>query len=348
MMAFGASVALSAPRSSARDKGSRRQRPACCSAKPARATPALDALSSATKLNAVIDSMARKQDRCATLQLINELKQQGGSLERSALTSVINAFVAAPNDLEHVLRTVAPPGYASRSLSSISRTVHDSVDAGVCRHTNIDPERRVDVSLALGFVALVGGALSVEVVEPVIWHHAADEATTVLTVLLLSLAYDRYAASSSAWRRIQRGLTRLFRDDPVRASRVDAACFLTAYLLGLPWMCFKPNGARVGEWIERKRTAGEEVGDVVDRCLVWLVCAVVVELELDGMLMESDLKAAYQVVGRGGSERVAHAMHSAKRLLQEYRQVHAQLANNMLGGATVGECVALLGDKMKA
>ncbi|KAI0563210.1 hypothetical protein FGB62_44g147 [Gracilaria domingensis] len=311
-----------------------------CSANQQPATPALDSLSSSTKLNAVIDSMARKQDRGSTLQLINELKQVGGCLERTALTSVINAFVAAPNELENLLYTVLPTGYGSRSLCSIRCQKDDEVDAHA--YDKIDPEKALDVSVAVGFCGLVASALSVEVVEPVVWHHAADEATALLCVLLLSLAYDRYAASSTTWRRIQRGLIRLFRDDPIRASRVDAACFLTAYVLGLPWICFKPDGRRVGEWIESKGVDGEELDELVDRCLIWIVSAVVVEQELDGMLIESDLKVAYGVLRKRKGARVekktvCQAMTRAKALLREYQHVHAQLADNMLRGASVGE-----------
>lgn len=308
------------------------------------------------KLNAVIDSMARRYDRASTLKLVNELKQTGGVLERASLTSVINAFVPAPSELEHVLNTVAPAGYGQH-CSELARSVASGGGVEPGAEVAVDEHKKAELALAVGFVGIVGSALSVEVVEPVVWHHSADEATVVLSVLVLALMYDRYVASSVTWGRVQRGFTRLFRDDPVRSCRVDAACFVSAYVLGLPWICFRPDGVGAAAWIEERRlddkSAKIDVDEAVERCLVWLVSGVVVEVGIDGMLMESDLGYAYELVRRCGDWRgrkraVGAAMQRAKGLLKQYESVYEKVCGAMVGGSSVGECVALVAEELGA
>ncbi|PXF43345.1 hypothetical protein BWQ96_06908 [Gracilariopsis chorda] len=301
--------------------------------------------------------MARKYDRASTFKLVSELNQTGGILERASLTSVINAFVPAPGELEQILSTVVPNGYGihSKEVVRSAKSGGEGSTAGeYSADLKVDEQKKMDVALAVGFVGVVGSALSVEVVEPVVWHHSADEATLVLSLLLLALMYDRYVASSVTWRRVQRGFTRLFRDDPVRSSRVDAACFLSAYVLGLPWICFRPDGHRVADWIEERRNHEMlNVEEMAERCLVWLVSGVVVEIDIDGMLIESDLGFAYELVRRcgdwsGRKEAVGAAIQRAKGLLEQYDGVYEKVCGAMLRGSSVGECVALVAEEIGA
>ncbi|PXF45281.1 hypothetical protein BWQ96_04980 [Gracilariopsis chorda] len=137
------------------------------------ATLALDSLSSSANLNAVIYLMERKQDRSSTLQLINGWKQVGGCLERTPLTSVIKAFVPNPNELENLLHMVLPAGYECQLLSSLLIKQSDEVNA--LAYDNIDPQKSLHVLLAVDVVGLVESALSIDVVEPIVWHHTAGE-----------------------------------------------------------------------------------------------------------------------------------------------------------------------------
>lgn len=329
-----------------------------CEAKPPSKTPALDSLSPSIKLNSLIDTMARKNDRASALSLLNELQDTGEALERPALISLVNSFVGAPDELEHVLQTVYPDGYSSRSALSLPINMSQvSSASSSISDTDIDPDKTVDMSMATAFVGVVGSAISVEVVEPVVWHHSADEATTVLVLLILGLAYDRYAGSSSLWRRVQRGFIRLFRDDPIRTAQVDSACFLAAYVLGLPWMFFKPDGARVAKWIAKKEATARRQGqasldltDLIEKCVVWLVVGVSVEQDLDGMLIESDLSFARDLLRKRKRKRqelnkaLSVGLERAKFLLQEYEDLHRALSDKMLHGATVGECLAMMVD----
>lgn len=145
------------------------------------------------------------------------------------------------------------------------------------------------------FFTVVFAALSAEFIEPAVLHHPADDATAVLFFLVcLGLAADRCMLSATGWRRLRRGLTRLIADDPARAAHTDAAAFLISYLLGLPWLCYRPDGRRAARW---QKHAAPDIGTpfddrVVDRCLVWLVAPVAAELALDGTLIQSDLSSA--------------------------------------------------------
>lgn len=181
-------------------------------------------------------------------------------------------------------------------------------------------------------------------------HHPAPEATTVLTLLAVGLVWDRFGGNAAAaWDVIAAGFNRVLSRDPARAARAQAASFLVAYVLGLPWGAFRPDVGKVRR-VVRAGCMGEgcerEVG-------VWMVAPAVVELETDGRLVEADLRQARAFlkgfVGKGGEikevqNRLDQAMDDARVLLTRYRVEHVQIADAMLRGASAGECMALLAE----
>lgn len=239
------------------------------------------------------------------------------------------------------------------------------------------------MALAAAFVTVVGASVGAEVVEPLVLHHAAPEATTVLMIIIGGLVYDQFAAAGVWWGRVAGGMDRLLSDDPAREASVEAAFFLVAYLLGLPWAPFQPDVGRVlemhgvkrrakGKGSKRRRRAGKKAGDAVggdvennggeyastgldegtvDRYLVWLLAGVAAEARLDGQLVESDaawarelLRATTAQVDEG---RILRAYSSAKDLLERHQVLHARLAEKMLAGLSAGECVILLEKSLK-
>lgn len=291
------------------------------------------------------------------------------TLHPSSLKTIVNAFTTDHRHLAQLLSTINPAGYAAQELPPTPE---------LDTRKPFDPEKMLDISLATSFITIITSAVSIELIEPVVVHHPANEATTVLVLLLSGLAYDRYALSAHLWHRIQRGLRRLFRDDTERNARVDAAAFLTAYLLGLPWICFRPDASQVLRNLDETAAQSEDddapmaddVGKrrrnvrrkkpleavMVQKCLIWLVAGIAVEDELDGLLIESDLRYARELlrgarIRRGKGRRMSDsdiedmirkAVYTAKSLLIEHANLHEELTNRMIRGQTVGDCVACI------
>ena len=264
-------------------------------------------------------------------------------LQRSSLTTIIDSFATKPAKFSELLQVLNPAGYATQA--AISETFSAQSDTKDAIGT-IDPFKSLDLSLAGGFMTLSVSLLSAEIFEPVVHHHSADDATTLLIMLLAALAFDRYAASAKTWKRIQSGVNRLLVDDPVRSAHVDAAYFLAAYLLGLPWMCYQPNPKRICEWLK------DRPEDDLKRVLLWLMSGVAAEVELDGMLIESNLQVSQRILRsfdktvrfRERQQLLRSAITRAQALLSSHKALHSRLADNMLQGASVGECVALVTD----
>jgi hypothetical protein len=245
-----------------------------------------------------------------------------------------------------------------------------------------DAQRGTDIGLAVTFLTVVGSAFSAEFIEPLVLHHAANEATTVLMVVAGGLAFDRFASAGDLWNMVTSGLDRLMTDDPAREARVDAACFLIAYLLGLPFAPFRPDVQQVLNVhaslrpltrplssSRRKSAADTELSipqrdvpvsknrlergvvpplddKVIDLYLVWLLAGVAAESMMDGILVESDAARARtllrKVTGRADESRLVTAYAVGRRLLTRHQVVHAKLAENMLSGLSAGECITLL------
>ena len=332
-----------------------------CSLRSSDPASALDDVSPSVKLNAVAEALARRRDYPAAIRLLQEMSTAKVSLDPQALSTIVDSAVLAPNALASLLRTAAPPGYASHTLPSAT---HPDPHP-------IDPERPADLSLAVSFLVLVTGAVSAELLEPPLVHHSADEATSVLLLLFTALLFDRYAAAAATWQRISAGLARIFADDPVRTARVDAAHFLVAYVLGLPWMCFRPDADQIIKFHSSRHGEGsssdiqivDDMSDAeMDIYLVWLVAGVACEDAQDGKLIDSDLKGARALLRavtrarrkRGNTEseeksvgshdRIQTALAHANEILERYHLTHTKVAEKMLKGGSVGECVVEVAD----
>lgn len=348
-----------------------RARPPMCSANPSEhsapaadaAIPrairssALDDLSPSLKFNAIAEALAQKNDHAATLRVLSEMKESDVALTTSTQAAIIDSAVTNHVHLHDFLKTMSLPGYGALQPPTVSST------------RTVDPTRAADMALATSFLAIVGTSLSAEAIEPVLFHHSADDATTTLMLIVTTLAVDRYIASAPLWRRLQRGFRRLFSDDPDRAARVDAATFITAYLLGLPWVCFQPDGRRAFRWynslflsnsmpVDKNSEEESPLTDDghIERCLIWLVAGVAAEHIIDDTLIHSNLRAARELVSairlaqptdrkwslRQGEDRIQNAISGACQILSDHRLIYDELCGAILSGASTGECVGLL------
>lgn len=323
--------------------------PITCSSQPSPqrppATPspsALDELPQSLKLNAVAAAVAQKNDHKATLDLLNEMNTLNIPLDKPTQTTILNASITHHKHLSSLLSLLHPPGYNSITLPS-------PLSSHTTETLKIDPNKPLDMSVATIFLTLISTSLSVEFIEPTLLHHSPDEATAVLFSIGILLVTDRYILSKSVWNVIQRGLLRLLsRNDIERVARTDAANFLIAYLLGLPWLCYRPDGKRAARWVHSNNN--------INKCLTWLVAAVAMELQYDSTLIISDLGKARQFMTiirkdkkqnltiKESDQRIHLAVLSAMDLLTQYRDLHVALTDTILAGSSVGECVALVAD----
>lgn len=304
------------------------------------AVSALDDLPPALKLNAVAEALARRHDHSATLRLLAEMSASDIALDPSTQAAILDSAVSDPPHLASLLARISPTGFG---------TLPNPPLRPPCAAP--DPSRALDLSLAGSFLFVVSTAVSAEFVEPALLHRDPVEPTAMLLFMLAALAFDRYVTSATVWARVRAGMVRLFSDDPARAARVDAAAFLTAYLLGLPWLCFRPDGTRA-----LRDTNDPTDPAFVDRVLLWLVAGPAVEDALDGRLIQTDLRPARDFLWQArmarppqhrwpaaeAEDRLRRAVASAAHLLESHRTVLDALARAMLDGASVGECVSLL------
>lgn len=321
---------------------------------------ALDELSPSLKFNAVAEALARNRDRAATLRILSEMNDSGIELTATTQAAIVDSAVTSHMYLRDILTNISPSGYGSLDPSLQKETPVKEA---------IDPTRATDLTLATSFLTVVGGALSAEAIEPLLFHHAADDATTLLLLTMTTLAADRYLAHAPLWRRLRRGFKRLFNENPERGARVDAATFLVSYVLGLPWICFQPDGRRALRWYHGQQEGKSEGADGgsemgypvvedadVDRCLVWLVAGVAAEHAFDNTLIHSNLNAAREFISKvrlsrpvnqrwtlkQSENRIRLAVSGALEILNSHRKTYDELRSALLSGASTGECVALL------
>lgn len=321
---------------------------------------ALDELSPSLKFNAIAEALAREHDLPATLRVLSEMNDSGIELTLSTQAAIVDSAVTSHTYLRDILTSISPAGYGSMDPSVSQETPEKEP---------IDPTRATDLTLTTSFLTVVGGALSAEALEPLLFHQSADEATTLLLLTVTTLAADRYLARAPLWRRLRRGFRRLFTDNPERAARVDAATFLVSYILGLPWICFQPDGRRALRWYHGWREGQTEAGDDttetgfpvvedadIDRCLIWLVAGVAAEHAFDNTLICSNLNAAREFVSkvrltrpvsqrwtlRQSENRIRQAVSCALEIVTAHRGIYDELRSAMFSGASTGECVALL------
>ena len=181
------------------------------------------------------------------------------------------------------------------------------------------PDRARASELVAGtlFLATTLTALTAEVLEPLLAHHGSTEATGFLLLMGFAAAADRYLRGGAAGAAVLGGLQRLLAEDPVRETRVEAACFLAAYTLGLPWVCYRPNAVEAVRFFP-VLVAGEEamagIGgpapivpagaeppptlSLLDRYLVWLMAGAAAEVAIDGRLIEANIGRGRDVLRR--------------------------------------------------
>lgn len=309
-----------------------------CSTTPS--TPALDSLPPSLKLNAVAATLAQQNDHEATKKLLLEMKKTGTKLESRTLAAVFDSFARDSDALSDIILQHPPDGYGTSSPPQCT-----PVDT-------IDSSKPVEITLAGGFLFTVTSCIAGEALEPV--AHSGDEATTVLILLLCGLAFDRYAAQSTLWKTLLRGLRRLFREDPVRVARVDAASFLIAYLLGIPWLAYRGDARRV--LMSCDATDEDQTRETLQKALVWLCAGAAAEGEVDGLLIDSSLSEARALLrqarkrgiplGSRDETAIRSAVSAASSLLSSQRDVYSALSEAMLQSASVGECVALAAEKL--
>lgn len=332
----------------------RRRRVCVCVAEGPRGS-ALDALPTGVKLNAVAESLARQGDLSGTLSLLRSMEEGAEGevrLSGAALTSIVDLLAGASlaprelaSELWRALRLREAPGFGVEKKRPM-RAPESLPDSG----------RAVRVLSAGAVVGTLGGAALTEIVEPLVTHHAAYEAHTVLFALLAAALYDRYAASARGWAFVADGLSRVFSDDPARAARVEAAHFLVAYVLGLPWVCLAPDERAIEAVIGTSDSgfslkANDDAA--INAVLVWMLAGAAAEAAIDGALIESDTAGPYRLLrtlrkggtkrGKRDRDRVGAAYATAVVLLNEYTDTLEALATKMLRGESAGECVAFLG-----
>lgn len=218
------------------------------------------------------------------------------------------------------------------------------------------PDRGRAAELVAGtiFLATTLTALTAEVLEPLLMHHSASDATGFLLLLGGIAAADRYLRGGTAGAAVLGGLQRLLAEDPVRETRVEAAFFLSAYALGLPWVCYRPNAVEAVRFFPvlaaGEKAAGGVIGgglggpgegpsslsslSLLDRYLVWLMAGAAAEVAIDGRLIEANIGRGRDVLRRlsgvpgadtdppvppGGEARSASAASAARRAREDVR-----------------------------
>jgi len=166
-----------------------------------------------------------------------------------------------------------------------------------------------------------------------------------------------HAGNAKYFSLVVAGLTRLFLKDPEREARVQAATFLTAYLLGLPCFCFRPNVLETLRMTEMTELRGKLTSPAgLNALLVYLLAPVAAERSRHNQLIVSDprqAEALMQILRErnrdlGVDDEKSEAMitwayNQAKRLLTTHESALESVRKRMEGGgATAGDCVSIL------
>ncbi len=224
-------------------------------------------------------------------------------------------------------------------------------------------DRTLELGAGVAALLVVGGAVGVEALGP-LFHVDTGPASLLLLGTLVACVLDFTQRQGQELRLVLAGLNRMFMRDPEREARVQAATFLSAYLLGLPCFCFTPNV------LETIRMAAEvpEFQDVLssttglNRLLVYLLAPVAAEEANHVQLIVSDprqARALLQVFKERNPEQQQEEEDEEGRGLEEvllpwaYQETRRLLATNSglleklrqrmeSGGATAGDCCSLL------
>lgn len=237
----------------------------------------LNSVSKSFKLNAVAESLARSRNVPGALATTAELQQEGEPVYPRTVSAIVDAIASSPGpkavlSLHQLFQHSRPNGFGEaieftnnfqqpeqhptiqeRKLGNVSISTEADNDKPCSANADMqsngssipDTNRATEMGLAGAFLTVVGTAVSAEIFEPVLWHHSADEATTVLMMVVGGLVFDRFATAGQVWLKLSRGFDRWFASDPVRDAKVDAAYFMVSYLLGIPCVPFRPDVSQV-------------------------------------------------------------------------------------------------------
>lgn len=294
------------------------------------APSALDSIPPQVKLNAVATALAQKGDHLAAVNILREMSTSNISADLPSLCAMLDATLSFPSSFADMLSLGAP----TRFGSWIVQDGESGLDL-----TAVDPKRTMELCMGGLFLSVVGGAVGVEVVEPVIWHHSADEATTVLVLVLTGLVWDRWGGGGGKiWERLVGGVGRLMGGGEERRVRVEAGWFVVGYLVGIGWLGYKPELRQI-----------TKLNDVDIKFLVWMMAGVAVEMEWDGRLIECGWREGRQLADKygWGEKHVAWAVMEARQILKVHRAMYEGVVRVMTEGGTVGECIQVIADDIR-
>ena len=244
-------------------------------------------------------------------------------------------------DTARVLTEHPPPRLRYGTLASLAR-LHCPTAACAAELEALPPlpsqprEEIIQASVGLGFLTMASVAILGEVVDPLVFHHDANDFTLILTLMFGSYALDRFTSifQGRLADTVDKGLRRLVGGDREREAFCDAASFVISYRLGLPLFSFRP---RAHECIIALQTSEADAllddavassdGDgrsVREKALalytIWLSARAAAECCLDKQLIESDTRQprlfvqamlAFQVRQYGGTETAAPSSSSS-------------------------------------
>eukprot|EP00166_Cyanidium_caldarium_P001148 ctg_1547.g630 len=238
-------------------------------------------------------------------------------------------------DAARILTEHPPPRLRHGTLASLAR-LHCPTAACAAELEALPPlpseprQEIIQASVGLGFLTMASVAILGEVVDPLVFHHDANDFTLILTLMFGSYALDRFTSifQGRLADTVDKGLRRLVGGDREREALCDAASFVVSYRLGLPLFSFRP---RAHECIIALQTSEADAlldgamassdGDgrsVREKALalytIWLSARAAAECCLDKQLIESDTRQprlfvqamlAFQMRQYGGTETAA-------------------------------------------
>ncbi|CAN0086515.1 unnamed protein product, partial [Laminaria digitata] len=219
-----------------------------------------------------------------------------------------------------------------------------------------DDDRAQEIGYAASFMVLVGSDFSWEGVGQVM-HYDTTIPTVVGVLTTAAVALDVWKMSGGTSKMVLNGLNRLFLKDVERESRAEAGAFLVAYITGLPCFAFQPNAVEALRMASDPDLEGSLLnGNGIHRILVWLLAGVAGEGLVHRQMIASDPRQAYaflQMVRNRGIgceldpeddlERVQWAFNEARTLVKDNERSFEALRQRLeSGGATVGDCVAII------
>lgn len=335
----------------------RRQRKACCVSRPfcslnepvPLTPPNPTSEISPAVASASLETLVRKRDVDGLTTCLEEMEGRDAHLEMDMFSSVIDLLVSSSLSRSQLLsnsalahRLCRPPGFASQGISSSYSSSGGDSNGG----DSLPKKNATSVVVAASFIAFLGGCAMSEIIEPILFHHTANDTNTLLFLLCCSFAFDRYYSESKLWRYLTSGFSRLMSNDPKRASRVDAAHFLSAYYLGFPWEFLDANDTVLAYL--KENSAGKEGLPEVDSALVWLLSGAAAEAAIDGVLIESDPSCAARLLKQLGiksrerRKRVEVAYGNARKFVKENQHLLDSISRMMYEGGSCGDCLEYL------